>query len=156
MVKPPPVLMDARVLEYAVLDETVTYSGHSSLFIDGAELGPVPCLAICQGLDEPDSFLLHCHSNWDVLGIASYSSPQESKRRAERIYPGVSHCWVDAGVSEQEALAYREEVSSALQCGFCGKGPDQARQVIEKNGSRICSDCIEEIYNALQESKHQP
>jgi hypothetical protein len=90
-----------------------------------------------------------CDSNWEVLGIASYSSPQESKKRAERTYPGVSHCWVDAGVSEEEALAYQEEVSRALQCGFCGKEPNQGRHVIEKNGRRICSDCVEEVYKAL-------
>ena len=54
MIEKPPIVMDiGRVLLYAVLDESVTYSGHSSLFVGDAEkglteLGPVPCLAITE------------------------------------------------------------------------------------------------------------
>ena len=40
--KPPPLAAGGRLLEYAVLDERATYSGHSYLFVDGNELGPVP------------------------------------------------------------------------------------------------------------------
>jgi hypothetical protein len=76
---PPPVLDSARLLDYAVLDESVSYSGHSSLFVDGKELGPVPCLAICQALDGAGVLLFHCSDDWTVLGAAEYLSVAEAK-----------------------------------------------------------------------------
>ena len=43
---PPPYVFDsARVLAYAVLDETVSYTGRISVYIDGRLLPPVPRLA---------------------------------------------------------------------------------------------------------------
>src|SRR5260370_36143249 len=107
---PPPVLDSARVIEYAVLDKSVRYSGHSSLFVDGRELGPVPRLAICQPLDGASALLFHCSGEWTVLGAAEYPSVREAKNRAERIYPGVSSHWIETHVTEQEAERYLYEV----------------------------------------------
>jgi hypothetical protein len=45
------------------------YSGHSSLFCDGKEVGPVARLAICRG-DDGEVCLFHCDRRWNVLGIA--------------------------------------------------------------------------------------
>ena len=50
------MLGNGRVLEYVIVDESVTYSGHSSLFVGNTtgglkELGPVPCLAITKDLN---------------------------------------------------------------------------------------------------------
>jgi hypothetical protein len=67
-VAPPPVLHCARLLYYAVLDSSVEFTGRSLLFVDGKELGPVPCLAICEG--EAETLLFHCSSDWSVLGLA--------------------------------------------------------------------------------------
>src|SRR5438445_13693576 len=85
--KPPRVLANARVLEYAVLDESVTYSGHSSLFVGNIneglkELGPVPCLAIAQDLKTGEIMLLHCDEEWDVLGVVGDTTRPRRRRRA--------------------------------------------------------------------------
>ena len=60
---PPPALCSARVLHYAVLGQEFSVgfnSGHRLVFIDGKELGKVPCLAIChekEGFQIPDLLL---------------------------------------------------------------------------------------------------
>jgi len=93
---PPADYLGGRLLEYAVLDKRASYSGHSHLFVGGKELGPVPRLALSQ-LPEGEVLLAHCDDGWEVLGVAGYPSMGRAKRRAERIYPGVSACWVPVG-----------------------------------------------------------
>lgn len=149
---PPPVLANARVLEYAALGKNVSYSGHSSLFVGGKELGPVPCLAICQPFDGTETLILHCDSSWNVLGIAGYTSVAEAKKHAERIYPGVSARWTKSHVTDAEARRHRKEQSGDLRCSFCGKRPEEVKQLIEKGGVHICDSCVIELHRMLSES----
>lgn len=148
---PPPALDSARVIEYAVLEKSVTYSGHSSLYVDGKELGPVPCLAICQIRSEAGVLLFHCSSDWTVLGAADYASVAEAKNRAECIYPGVSAHWIETRVTEQEAERYLEEVWKDRQCSVCGKRANQIQRLVSKNDVRLCDRCITEFYQMLHE-----
>lgn len=153
--KPPAILFGGRVLEYAVLDQRAAYSGHSYLFVDGKELGPVPRLAICQSA-QGEVLLAHCDGDWVGLGVAGgYGSVAQAKKRAERIYPGVSACWVAAQTTEAEAEKYLEELWAGQKCSFCGKRPDQVDQMIEGGKTqavgtvRICDSCITEYYEIL-------
>ena len=82
--KPPPVLASARVLEYAILDGSVGFSGKSRVFVESRELGRVPRLAIGQVLEAGEVLLLYCDEEWSVLTAAGYSSPAHAKARAER------------------------------------------------------------------------
>jgi hypothetical protein len=158
--KPPPVLGNARVLEYAVLDESVTYTGHSSLFVGNVneglkELGPVPCLAIAQDLKTGEITLMHCDQDWDLLGLGgTYDSIADAKARAERTYHGVSSRWIDAKVIEQEALKYRDEVWADERCSFCDKIPPDFNMMIKRKDVRICNSCIEEFHKMLQEQRN--
>jgi hypothetical protein len=154
--KPPAVLASARVLEYAVVDDSVGYSGKSWVFVGDRELGRVPRLAICEGLETGEILLLYCAADWNVLGAAKYASPARAKARAERTYPGVARRWVNARVSREEALAVSEEESRALSCSFCGRKPEQVRNLIVHGDSRICNLCVAQFTRALaaeQESK---
>jgi hypothetical protein len=154
--EPPPVLAFTRVLEYAVLGASVRYSGHSSLFVEGKELGPVPRLAICQPFDEAEFVLLHCDDEWEVLGAAGYASLAEAKGRAERIYPGVSACWIDRYITEAEAKDYVEREFGHERCRFCGKLPvDVERMVVHARGGPICNFCIEEFHAFIHEESEQ-
>jgi hypothetical protein len=113
----PPVLANARVLEYALLDNSVTFSGRTLLSVDGKELGPVPCLAICQDLDSNDILLLHCDKDWNVLGAACYPSIEAAKAKAEQIYPGVSACWKPTAFTEAKARDYLTQLwAASCQC----------------------------------------
>jgi hypothetical protein len=149
---PPPVLDCARVIEYAVLNESVGYSGHTLLFVGGKELGQVPYLAICED-KKPSRFLLfHCDREWTVLGCSAHGSVGEARDRAERIYPGLSTYWVDAHVTEEQAEQYLTEWFGDERCTFCGKRPDQVEQLIQRNETRICDRCIDEFHDTL----HKP
>lgn len=87
---------DRALLHYAVLDESVGYAaGHGLFFVDGKEIGKVPCIAICQDKDSLKFTLYYCDRDWSLIGAAAgYESVDAAKRRAERIYPGSSARWV--------------------------------------------------------------
>jgi len=84
MTEPPYVLDSARVLAYAVLDQTVSYTGRISVYVGGKLLSPVPRLAICENLARDGDFLLfYCTETWEVLGVGGYDSFEFAKQRAE-------------------------------------------------------------------------
>jgi hypothetical protein len=113
---PPPVICfnDRVLLQYAVLDESVGYTaGHGLFFVDGKEIGKVPCLAICQERDCLRYTLYYCDSDWSLLGVATdYESVDAAKHRAERIYPRSWARWVEANFTEQDATRYLDESQS--------------------------------------------
>lgn len=88
---------DSVLLSYAMLDESVGYTvGHGLFFVDGKEIGRVPCLAICQDKDSGLFTLYYCDRDWNLLGVATnYLTVEAAKYRAERIYPGSSKRWVE-------------------------------------------------------------
>lgn len=104
---PPTVLDDARVLEYAIIDSTVQYTGRLNLYVNDKRLNAVPCLAICENVDDGELLLFHCDENWNVLGIQAWNGPGSSdvtsiddvKRRAEDFYTGISAKWATLGNS---------------------------------------------------------
>jgi hypothetical protein len=110
---PPPIICvnDRVLLHYAVLDESVGYTvGHRLFFVDGKEIGRVPCLAICQDKESPGFTLYYCDSDWSLLGVApGYESVDAAKRRAECIYPRSLARWAEANFTEQDATRYLTE-----------------------------------------------
>jgi len=149
---PPPALACARVLHYAIIQEGVRCSGRTLLFVDGNEMGQVPCLAVCEGKKTvPEVLLFHCDSEWNVLGSSAHPSANEAKAHAERIYAGLSSLWVDANVSEDAAEAYLDEVLS--RCSFCGRRFDHVEEMIagQSEKAHICDCCIEEFHKNLCE-----
>ena len=144
---PPPVIASARVLQYALLDSTVEYSGCTSLFVGGKELGQVPCLAICQDKPTPEILLFHCAKDWNWLGCSAHQSVDAAKIRAEGIYHGVSRLWIDANISELESEQYLDELWGETKCSFCGRRPDQGvEKLLGKDGVRICDRCVNEFH----------
>jgi hypothetical protein len=149
-IKPPPVL-GTRVLANALLGRGVQYSGHSGLFVEGKELGPVPRLAICE---RPDGgvLLVHCNRRWSELGLASYESVSAAKQRAEAIYRGSSTCWVAAKVTKAQAERYLRELWAGQECNLCGRRPDQVERLVEQRQVRICNVCVDECHAAMHPS----
>ena len=102
---PPPIICvnDRVLLHYAVLTASVGFNaGHGLLFVGKKEIGRVPCLAISQDRESSQVTLYYCDSDWTPIGIAGHESVEAAKRRAERIYPGSSSCWVKADFSEED------------------------------------------------------
>ena len=153
---PPPAIDCSRLLFYAVIDSSVQFSGRTLLFVDGRELGRVPCLAICDGKRSSEVLLFHCDSGWTTLGCSAHQSVQDAKTRAERIYPGISTLWVNADVSEEAAEVYLNEQFGNVRCSFCGKRPDEVGQMFSKEGKGkdevgICDQCIKNFHGGLPE-----
>lgn len=144
---PPPVLEGARVLAYAVVDDSVVYTDRSTLYVDGKSLGAVPRLAIGQDLGTQDVLLLFCDEQWHSLGVASHASLKEAQERAEAEYRGVSAKWVHVNVSEEEATQYM--VQEQL-CSFCGKRPDQIEQMFQSPTARICNECLKALHKRVE------
>ena len=159
---PPPVLFFSRVLEYAVLDDSVGYVGHSHVYriTDhvAKEIGRVPCLAICE--DKSDSqnsiLLLFCDEDWSDLGSTGFASVSEARDWSERTYPGVARRWLQTHVSEEEAERYLDELFAEQRCSFCDRRPDQGIEKLlasTKNNTRICDRCIDEFHTEMH-SEH--
>jgi hypothetical protein len=90
---PPAALDSARVLAYAMLDESVTYSGSRVVIVGGEPIGRVPRLAIAQNEDEVEVLLLYCDEQWQVLGAAYYPTMQTAIDVAELAYRGSTQKW---------------------------------------------------------------
>jgi ClpX C4-type zinc finger len=149
---PPPVLATCRILWHATIRKPAQYSGHSHLFVNGREVGPVPRLAICENLArrEEGAALLHCGRNWSVLGVAGYKSIREARARAAHIYPGVEKQWIRGTVSKRQAIAYLNEVVwRGQRCGFCGKRPYEVGQWFTGRGASICDGCVRSLSRNL-------
>jgi hypothetical protein len=154
--RPLPVVDSCKLLAYAVLGKSARYSGHSYLFINGRELGPVPRLAIRQPLGKADVLLLHCAADWSVLGASPYPSLEAAKHQAERIYPGAAAYWRDANVSEQQVADYLATLWKGRECTLCGKRPDQVAAMVEHGGRNFCDGCIANLYQALSVTRPRP
>jgi hypothetical protein len=121
------------------------YSGHSSLFRDGKEVGPVARLAICRDEDR-DVFLFHCDRRWNVLGMAGgYPNIKAAKQRAERIYSGISAAWVKPRATKRQVKRYLDKIGANLKCAFCGKPWHKVEHMVTKGKIGICNLCIREL-----------
>jgi hypothetical protein len=102
MNRPPAVLDGAEVLEYAIVDDSVRFTGRLHLYHGDNRIGPVPRLAICKDPDMPELLLFHCDSSWNVLGAQIWNSPDvpaitsvdQVKEKAESFYKGISEKWI--------------------------------------------------------------
>lgn len=153
---PPPIICvnDRIVLEYAILDDSVGYNpDHRRLFIGDKPMWRLPCLAISQDKNSPQVMLYCCESDWSPIGIAGCNSIANAKRLAEKMYPGVSACWVAAAFTEEDRERFLEETNSDLRCSFCGKRDDErlfSETFVGKGEARICGNCVQEFYDDLQ------
>jgi hypothetical protein len=128
---PPLILHTSRVLWHATLRKPATYSGHSYLFVNGEEVGPVPRLAICENLARREAgvLVMHCGPRWSVLGVSGYESVLVARTRISRIYPGVEKLWIRATASKRQAMTYLNEVVwQGKRCVFCGRRPYEVEQ----------------------------
>lgn len=114
---PPPYVLDsARVLRYAILDASVSYTGRISIYVDGKRLGPVPRLALCENLAQDDDYLLlYCNDDWEVLGAGGFGTLQEALAYAEAGYAGVGGKWQAYRPLRVEELAYIQEVKTFVR-----------------------------------------
>jgi hypothetical protein len=82
MSKPPAALGNDHVIEYAIIDDEVTFEQRHVLNVGGEWLGAVLNLAICQSLDKSEFMVFHCNHKWEILGVAAgFKSIQAAKKK---------------------------------------------------------------------------
>ena len=91
--KPPAIQDSAKVIAFAIVDESVTYTGRISTYVDGNLIGPVAKLSICQNPGEDDYLLFYCNEQWEVLAAGGGDSIEQVKNTAEEAYSGISSRW---------------------------------------------------------------
>jgi len=155
--KPPPIIGNGRVLEYAVVGDAV-FTGTLCLYVSGVKLGAVPCLAICESFDGEEIVLLHCDDEWDVQGIQAWKkaegnapiSIEEIKNRAEKYYVGISSKWIKHDASVEDAEAYKATLMPDVHCSFCSRSMFDVDSLLEGHGgARICNLCVVNFYEEI-------
>jgi hypothetical protein len=144
-------LNECRVLKYARIDRPIKYSGHSGLFLNDKEIGPVAGLIIAEPLREAGTWILHCSRSWKTLGAqAGFNSLTEAQARAERMYPGVSGAWIAVKISKAQARLYERQIWKDLECSFCGRIPPEFDWSVSSKKANICDLCIHEFQRILE------
>lgn len=152
MTAPPPALHNAHTIEYAVVDQTVTFEQRHTLNVGGEWLGEVTNLAICRNLDEATFMVFHCDNEWNVLGVAAgYNSAEDAKVKTESSYHGLAAKWLPTGYSLEDAKAYGAELFNDRECSFCGRRPPDCHSMAG-DLVRICNYCVDEFYQAMHEN----
>ena len=72
------------------------------LNVDGAWIGRVPNLAICEWDVRHELMLMHCDEQWNVVGVQGWNAPGAAPPKsvaevvalAERYYRGLGSAWV--------------------------------------------------------------
>ncbi|MDJ0927511.1 MAG: hypothetical protein QNJ73_07645 [Gammaproteobacteria bacterium] len=93
----PEYLDGAKVICFAVFDETVKYTGATVTSFQGEEVNThTTRVAICRYEDEAEYLLFHCDDSWRVLGVGGDGDFTAVKHWAEKTYQRVSKLWRDA------------------------------------------------------------
>jgi hypothetical protein len=149
---PPPAIESARVLAYAILDDAVRWNRRKKLIQGGTEVGPVPCLALCQNTwgDWQQIHVFHCNGDWEVLGASGAPTLEEAKASAERSYPGVGAKWVLLSTTREDARQWIRDQSLDLLCSFCDRIPAEMESLIKGNSAAICNHCAVACHARMQ------
>jgi hypothetical protein len=150
---PPLVLAMARVLAYAIVDTSVSFTGRQRLFVDGKLLGKVPKIALCQSMDDSPTaanvLIFYCNDAWDILGIVGAETLGVAQAEVERCYSGISKKWILMQTTEIEAREWIRTNSHDVKCAFCGRFPSEV--FMSHNSIVICKACIDEFHDAIHD-----
>ena len=153
---PPPVLDGARVIAWAIVDDSVRWTGRQKLFRGDVPIGAMPRLALCQNLHGlQDILLFHCDATWNVEAVSGSPTLEDTKAMAERAYAGIGARWVPLDLPVQQArewLATSDDGTSALRCAFCDATAFERQRFVTSRGVAICDVCIEGFRRELQAS----
>jgi len=93
MKKPPANLDGARVLKYAILDESVIHTGKIALYVGGKLMRLAACIAICKYDGKDNYFIIYCNKNWRSFGAAGHKTIEEAMSSLEKEYSGITNKW---------------------------------------------------------------
>ena len=142
---PPPILLDCWLSHYVRVGRSIPFSGRTNMYVDGREVGRVPCLAIGHAFRDGEVRLFHCGRSWAVRGNSPHATVSAAKEQAERLYHGIGGGWLRTGLTGRAARAKRTELWKHLACSFCGAPPPDVEKTFASRGVTICDVCIREF-----------
>ena len=156
MDKPPIILsLPAYVVEYALVNSSVSFVDTRTLNVGGEWLGAVPKLAICRNVKTLEYHLSHCNDDWEELcSVQSGETVEDVRAIAEKHYVGINGKWNPTGYSEAEANAAIEEIKDGMRCSFCGKSAyDDAgiKRLVEGSNANICDICVKDFASSMDD-----
>jgi hypothetical protein len=149
---PPPAIGSERVVAYAYVDSSLTYTGTQRLFVGDQRLGPVPCVAIGKSLNKTmkDFCILYCDKNWNALGFAGAASFTAARAEAERCYQGISSQFVRVANTERAVRKWMVQEHPDATCSFCRRLYFETDAMFEANKVRVCSHCVASFSSQLE------
>ncbi len=163
---PPPIIDSCKLLYFAENDDEVKFTGRISLFVgdvnEGLEpIGEKPRLVITHTYCEPREYLLmFCDIHWSVKGVISFTTIDEAKIKAERVYNKITQKWKESPYSNEEInnfLRDEYEVDPHSDwweciCSFCAKKDSELEEVLVGEYASICKSCVINFYNEFNEN----
>src|SRR5580658_632724 len=140
--QPPPILGTACLLEFAIIDPSVVFTGHQTLYVDGKLLGAVPHLAVCRDLGSEELYMFHCDRKWNVIAVSGSGTITEIKETAERAYRGFSTKWTMSPYTEDQISQYLLKTWGKLRCSFCQQWPWNIQKIFKGTNTYICGECV--------------
>lgn len=149
--QPPQIIDSAKVLKYAIVDNSVEFTGRLRIYVDGKLLGKVPKLAICQNYKSKDYLLFFCNKKWKVLGVAGYKSINETKQTAEETYRGITKKMVT--VAKPNVFKNWPGDLGPI-CSFCRKTMFEGMmRLFRGKNAYICDKCVNKFQKIIEEDK---
>ncbi len=140
------------VVEFAIVDSSVTYTDRGNLNVGGEWLGEVPKLAICKEYAKETYFLAHCDNDWNILCLVEERQTIAGiKEIAESHYRGIKAKWIKTGYLESDAIDLYEKEKIENSCSFCSKNiyDDDLKQMIFGNKVKICDQCVSSFHEEM-------
>jgi len=160
MDKPPiSLFIPSYVVEYAVVDSSVTFFDRRTLNVGGEWLGAVPQLAICKNVETSEYHLSHCNSDWEPLcAVQTAKTIEEIKEIAEWHYQGISAKWIPTNYEEDEVLKLLEEEREQWRCSFCrrSRSDEGVTGMFCSEYATICNLCVKAFAEDFGNSEQQP
>jgi hypothetical protein len=147
----PPLIDCARVLFYAIVDDTFRHVPKGTLYAGGRKIEAVPRLAIVRNLVDDGIMLLHCGDEWESLAVSGVGDVDDLKRQANEHYPGLATKWQKAPYTDVEfAKALADEYRDS-RCSFCGRYHFEVGEMPMAQGheAMICRECVERLHRDL-------
>lgn len=150
---PPPALNNARVIAYAIVDDSVEWTGRQKLFVGANQIGPVPRLALCQDVwgDFKEIHTFHCDEDWEVLASGGGKTIEDAQASAENAYRGISAKWIFLNTSEKDAREWIRKECADMLCSFCDRIPAEMESLVRGKSGAICNYCVAKVRELMRD-----
>ena len=115
----------------------------------------MPKLALVRSRGEV--LLILCDHEWGVVAIGGGGlAIRAAKKRAERMYEGISRLWKKTGYTQSQARTILRRRGPGDQCAVCKKLWHDVEHMITANTVSICGNCVRDMHAMLPAGNETP